>query len=226
MQKKISFLATFLMALVTAGCVSNTEVGEHREPLFDANMVSHQVMWTFDSPGLLRADVGEHGQFLIEYGPEGAVLLEPDMTQRLAIVTEPELQFWVREPSGDWNIADLVTPDEPLINSQQFLIDSQGVPGLEEAGLELAGPIFLRAMELISTSNPTIEVSAEVHGHQQPYLAIAYQAAGPSVIYHVLTRAAGQTAKHCNRLSYQRCIDCCLRQTPLAVQGCLLDCER
>ena len=197
------------LALGALGCTSVTHIETHSESLLDANLEGHQVDWAFDAPGILRAEVADVGSFVLEYGPDGAVLLDADMSQRIALVYGAQPEIWVRLADGEWHVSSLDLDAEVGLSSQSRLREGEGNDALVAQGLGVVMPLFARGFELAHAPSQELAPSEAVGGHQQGIHALA-AAAIPGIVDWALDLGGAGAGRRCARMDYQDCVDCCL----------------
>ena len=155
-----------VLALATTGCVTTFGEETISEPIMDANLDEYQVEWTFDVAGVLRADVAGAGSFTMEYGPDGVLLLDQELSQRVALTLDGAPELWVRLADGQWQVTGIQPEPTSTTASQQRLLEAGGNQALVSQGAELLVPLFARGLELIQGTT-SIEANEEVTGHQQ-----------------------------------------------------------
>ena len=224
-NKILSRLVCTFIALSAIACSSQTHVTSVSEPLLDGILTSVQVDWTFDVPGLLRADIDGHDQCLIKCDADGIVLLDPNMSQQVALSFDKDPALWVRTTTHGWQTLHPDVADSSNITSQAHLLETGGAPAWSEHGLGLTAPLFLRALEIIQDHRSNATASGGVSGHRQAYAGIILQHIGPSRIAFAIDAGGAHFGRDCASMSDQRSIDCCLDKPGLLAQGCLLECD-
>ena len=225
---KKSFLSRILcclVALLGVACAADTSISSTSEPLLDGQLDTMQVTWSFDGPGVLRADIADRGQYILEYDEQGVVLLNPELSQQLALSLDGEPRIWARTNTGGWLAMQSVIADSGNASSQASLEQRGENPAWNDHGLTTAAPLFLRGLELIQTHQTVASESDTVAGHQQPYLAIVLQHLAPALADWVIDEGGAYAGRNCAAMSYQNCVDCCLTKPGILARGCLLECE-